>query len=78
MDEFESEVAEGFDPFVVLLGKRRPYEAEQGAIANDFMKDMDFTEDGGKAPARWVAVRHGLCKNGNDHNTPGAGLVTPR
>jgi hypothetical protein len=31
------------------------------------MKDMDFTEDGGKAPARWVAVRHGLSKNGNDH-----------
>lgn len=38
-----------------------------GAIANDFMKDMDFTEDGGKAPVRWVAVRHGLSKNGNDH-----------
>ena len=38
-----------------------------GAIANDFMKEMDFTEDGGKAPARWVAVRHGLSKNGNDH-----------
>lgn len=38
-----------------------------GAIANDFMTDMDFTEDGGKAPARWVAVRHGLSKNGNDH-----------
>ncbi|MCW2763448.1 MAG: relaxase/mobilization nuclease [Marmoricola sp.] len=37
------------------------------AVANDFMKDMDFTEDGGKAPARWVAVRHGLSKNGNDH-----------
>jgi hypothetical protein len=42
-------------------------DAQWGAIANDFMKDMDFTEDGGKAPARWVAVRHGLSKNGNDH-----------
>lgn len=42
-------------------------DAQWSAIANDFMKDMDFTEDGGKAPARWVAVRHGLSKNGNDH-----------
>ncbi|BCW73611.1 relaxase/mobilization nuclease domain-containing protein [Arthrobacter sp. NicSoilB8] len=42
-------------------------DAQWGGIANDFMKDMDFTEDGGKAPARWVAVRHGLSKNGNDH-----------
>jgi hypothetical protein len=42
-------------------------DAQWGAIANDFMKEMDFTEDGGKAPARWVAVRHGLSKNGNDH-----------
>ncbi|UKA73455.1 relaxase/mobilization nuclease domain-containing protein [Arthrobacter sp. FW306-06-A] len=42
-------------------------DEQWGAIANDFMKDMDFTEDGGKAPARWVAVRHGLSKNGNDH-----------
>ncbi|WP_231511393.1 relaxase/mobilization nuclease domain-containing protein [Arthrobacter sp. UNC362MFTsu5.1] len=42
-------------------------DQQWGAIANDFMKDMDFTEDGGKAPARWVAVRHGLSKNGNDH-----------
>ena len=28
---------------------------------------MDFTDAGGKPPARWVAVRHGLSKNGNDH-----------
>jgi hypothetical protein len=42
-------------------------DEQWGAIATDFMKDMDFTEDGGKAPARWVAVRHGLSKNGNDH-----------
>jgi hypothetical protein len=42
-------------------------DEQWGAIANDFMKDMDFTEDGGKAPARWVTVRYGLSKNGNDH-----------
>ena len=28
---------------------------------------MGFTEASGKAPCRWVAVRHGLSKNGNDH-----------
>lgn len=37
------------------------------AIAQDFMDAMDFTDAGGKAPARWVAVRHGLSRNGNDH-----------
>ena len=42
-------------------------DEQWGAIATDFMTEMDFTEDGGKAPARWVAVRHGLSKNGNDH-----------
>jgi hypothetical protein len=42
-------------------------DEQWGAIANDFMKDMDFTEESGKAPARWVAVRHGLSKNGKDN-----------
>jgi len=42
-------------------------------IATDFMERMGFsgggdeTEPGGKAPVRWVAVRHGLSKAGNDH-----------
>ncbi|WP_020108316.1 relaxase/mobilization nuclease domain-containing protein [Nocardia sp. 348MFTsu5.1] len=35
-------------------------------IANDFMREMGFAEDG-LSPARWVAVRHGLSANGNDH-----------
>ena len=39
-----------------------------GAIAQDFMDRMGFTEAGsGKADCRWVAVRHGLSTNGNDH-----------
>ncbi len=42
-------------------------DGQWAAIADDFMKDMDFTGDSGKAPARWVAVRHGLSRNGNDH-----------
>lgn len=37
-------------------------------IANDFVRAMEFDDnDGTKAPCRWVAVRHGLSGNGNDH-----------
>ena len=37
------------------------------AIAEDFVNRMGFTETSGKAACRWVAVRHGLSTNGNDH-----------
>lgn len=38
------------------------------AIAEDFMSEMGFdSQQGTKADMRWVAVRHGLSKNGNDH-----------
>ena len=38
------------------------------AIANDFMKLMDFDDaEGTKAPVRWAAIRHGASKAGNDH-----------
>lgn len=38
-----------------------------GTIAQQFVDRMGFTEESGKAACRWVAVRHGLSKNGNDH-----------
>ncbi len=38
-----------------------------GTIAQDFADRMGFTESSGKAACRWVAVRHGLSTNGNDH-----------
>ena len=38
-----------------------------GTIAQDFADRMGFTEASGKAACRWVAVRHGLSTNGNDH-----------
>ena len=43
-----------------------------GVIAQDFADRMGFTESmsteaSGKAACRWVAVRHGLSTNGNDH-----------
>lgn len=36
-------------------------------IAENFVREMGFTEHDGKAPCKWVAVRHGLSTNGNDH-----------
>lgn len=38
-----------------------------GQIAQDFVDEMGFSGAGGKAQCRWVAVRHGLSKTGNDH-----------
>ncbi|MDT3318089.1 relaxase/mobilization nuclease domain-containing protein [Microbacterium sp. KSW4-11] len=42
-------------------------DEQWGTIAQQFVDRMGFTESSGKAPCRWVAVRHGLSKNGNDH-----------
>lgn len=37
-------------------------------IATDFVKAMDFDDpDSPKAGCRWVAIRHGVSTNGNDH-----------
>lgn len=39
-----------------------------GEIADDFVRAMGFDDnEGTKAPCRWVAVRHGLSSDGNDH-----------
>ncbi len=43
-------------------------DAKWNAIATDFVAAMGFDDnDGTKAPCRWVAIRHGLSKAGNDH-----------
>lgn len=43
-------------------------DEQWAAVAEDFVRAMDFDDAGGvKAPCRWVAVRHGLSSNGNDH-----------
>lgn len=37
-------------------------------IAQDFMTEMGFDNAADpRSPARWVAIRHGLSENGNDH-----------
>ncbi|UKF32449.1 relaxase/mobilization nuclease domain-containing protein [Clavibacter phaseoli] len=43
-------------------------DGKWGEIATDFVRRMGYAGEGiGKADCRWVAVRHGLSKNGNDH-----------
>jgi hypothetical protein len=36
-------------------------------IANDFVAEMGFVDPDGAKSCRWVAIRHGVSKNGNDH-----------
>lgn len=37
-------------------------------IAHDFVRAMEFdSSESKKAPCRWVAIRHGVSTNGNDH-----------
>jgi hypothetical protein len=42
-------------------------EVEWAEIAHKAMEVMSFTEASGKAPVRWVAMRHGPSPGGNDH-----------
>jgi len=43
-------------------------DEQWGQIAHDFIHGMELDDnEGTKAPCRWVAVRHGLAKNGGDH-----------
>ena len=42
-------------------------DARWAAVAGDFVDRMGFTETSGKAGCRWIAVRHGVSKAGNDH-----------
>lgn len=42
-------------------------DAKWADIARDFVDEMGFSSASGKAGCRWVAVHHGVSKNGNDH-----------
>lgn len=41
-------------------------DAQWSAIVHDFMAEMGF-DDPNQAASRWVAIRHGMTKNGGDH-----------
>lgn len=40
---------------------------EWGKIAQRFVEEMGFVDPDGAKSSRWVAVHHGVSKNGNDH-----------
>lgn len=58
------------------VGESLLTDDQWGAIANDFVRAMEFDDnEGSKAPCRWVAVRHGVSTNGNDHIHVAVNLV---
>lgn len=55
-------------PLSIEAGEGQLSDARWGEIAEKFMTRMGFiTDDVDEPSLRWVAVRHGLSKNGNDH-----------
>lgn len=48
---------------------------EWDSITRDFMDQMGFTAESGKAPARWAAIHHGATKDGLDHVHIAASMV---
>ena len=68
--EFGVDVKEGYVWHLSLSNRaddRELSDAEWGEAAQLVMDRMGFTEATGKAPCRWVAVRHGRSTAGNDH-----------
>lgn len=58
----------------IAAGDGQLTDEQWAAIAEDFIQEMGFN-DGVKAPARWVAIRHGLSSAGNDHLHIAASLI---
>ncbi|MFI1582428.1 relaxase/mobilization nuclease domain-containing protein [Embleya sp. NPDC020630] len=54
---------------------RRLTDAEWADAARALVDRLGFGDDSGRAPCRWVAVRHGVSKRGNDHIHIAVGLV---
>ncbi len=76
---FGTEVAKGYSWHLSLSTKggtdRTMTDAEWAEIAGEVVTRMGFDEGPGRAPCRWVAVRHGISKEGNDHLHLAANLV---
>ncbi len=55
-------------PLSIEAAEGQLSDEQWGQIAQKFMTRMGFVSDDPDEPSlRWVAVRHGLSKNGNDH-----------
>jgi len=68
---YGTEVAKGYSWHLSLSTKggvdRMLSDGEWAAIAQEAVTRMGFTEAPGRAPCRWVAIRHGISEAGNDH-----------
>jgi len=57
-----------FHASISLPAEERPVSEEMWRdIAESVAQHMGFGEDTPGAPVRWIAVHHGLSRNGNDH-----------
>jgi len=75
---YGTEVADGHIWHLALsnpVGDRELSDAEWGSVVADAMARLGFTEASGKAPCRWVAVRHGRSVGGHDHVHVAVSLV---
>lgn len=68
---YGTEVAKGYSWHLSLSTKggvdRVLSDVEWAEIAAEVVDRMGFTDAPGRAPCRWVAIRHGISDKGNDH-----------
>lgn len=76
---YGTEMARGYSWHLSLSTKggvdRTLSDAEWAEIAAEVVARMGFTEGPGRAPCRWVAIRHGISDKGNDHMHLAVNLV---
>ncbi len=75
---YGTEVADGHVWHLALsnpVGDRQLSDPEWAGVVRDAMSRLGFTEASGKAPCRWVAVRHGRSTGGHDHVHVAVSLV---
>jgi hypothetical protein len=75
---YGTEVADGHVWHLALsnpVGDRQLSDEEWAGVVRDAMSRLGFSEASGKAPCRWVAVRHGRSAGGHDHVHVAVSLV---
>ena len=76
---YRTEVARGYSWHLSLSTKggvdRVLSDEEWAEIAAEVVNRMGFSETPGRAPCRWVAIRHGNSDKGNDHTHLAVNLV---
>ena len=75
---YGTEVADGHVWHLALsnpAGDRELSDPEWAGVVRDAINRLGFSEASGKAPCRWVAVRHGRSTGGHDHVHVAVSLV---